>query len=330
MLFNEEKQEVSTSSESYANYEGIASREIICVNPTAKENKELFGRDSDEEPVYVKKVTINDKEIDRVTLLFKGRIIPAPISFTGVTCAESNLNNFFNLDKEYVVSSDGSKYQFIDDYGRTCWTTKEKYQAKDITYVDKNGNNRSYDVDINTLRPAYIGEANIVNFLKALFNIPDMQVWDNSARTFVPNPKLNGDFTKCKFWTKEDTEKLFKGNFKELKEAVKACNKLGNCVINYFYQESSDSTGKEYQKMIDSITLKPSFSLNGAKKQFQKEVDRIKAYYQNSNPAKLSQLKLDYVDIVRQITIKPTDYTANNEAPTIEDVPIASNDELPF
>lgn len=330
MLFNEEKQEVSTSSESYVNYEGIASREIICVNPTAKENKELFGRESDEEPSYVKKVTINDVEIDRVTLLFKGKIIPAPLSYANVTCAENNLNNFFNLDKQYCTNSDGSKYQFIDDYGRTCWTTKEKYQAKDLTYVDKNGNNNTYDVDITTLRPAYVGEANIVNFLKSLFNIPDMRVWDNVAKTFIPNPKLNGDYSKCKFWTKEDTEKLLKGNFKELKETVKSCNKLGFCVINYFYQESSDNTGRDYQKMIDSITLKPNYSLNSAKKQFQKEVNRIKAYYETSNPVKLSQLKLDYVDIVRQITIKPTDYPESNESSVIEDLPIDDNKQLPF
>ena len=326
MLFNEEKQEVSTStSEGYVNYEGIASREIICVNPTAKENKELFGIEKDEEPSYVKKVTIGDKEIDRVTLLFKGKIIPHPISFAGVTCAENNLNNFFNLDKEYVTNSDETKYQFIDDYGKTCWTTKEKYKNKDISYVDKNGYERNYDIDVETWRPAYIGEANIVNFLKALFNIPDMQVWDNNAKAFMPNPKLNGDYSKCKFWTKEDTEKLFKGNFKELKDAVKQMNKNGNCVINYFYQESNDTSGKDYQKMIDSITLKPSYTLNSAKKQFQKEVDRIKAYYEGANPAKLLQLKLDYVDIVRQITIKPTDYTASNE---VEDLPESKSDPL--
>ena len=244
MLFNEEKQEVSTStSEGYVNYEGIASREIICVNPTAKENKELFGREVDEEPSYVKKVTIGDKEIDRVTLVFKGKIIPSPLSFVGVTCAENTLNNFFNLDKEYNRSEAKGTFQVIDDYGRTCWITKEKYQAKDASYVDKNGVNRTYDIDVESWRPAYKGEANIVNFLKALFNIPDMQIY--SGGTFIDNPKLNGDFSKCKFWTKEDTEKLFKGNFKELKDAVKACNKNGNCVINYFYQESSESTGKE-------------------------------------------------------------------------------------
>ena len=81
--------------------------------------------------------------------------------------------------------------------------------------------------------------------------------------------------------------------------------------------------------MIDSITLKPNYTLNSAKKQFQKEIDRIKAYYNSSDPSKLLQLKLDYVNIVRQITIKPTDYTASNE---VEDLPIeeSKDSELPF
>ena len=320
MLINEEKQELNTSEGgSFTNYVGIAAREILTVNPTSKEIEELYGRVPNEEPVYVKKTNIGDKEVDRVTLSFRGRIVPVTISFES-TVNESNLNNTFNLDKEINKSEAKGTFQVIDELGQSCWVTKEQFTNKEVPQYSSG----PAKIDTATWRPAYVGEVDLVNFLKVLFNIPDIQIYQNGV--FVDNPKV--DKEKLKFWKKEDTEKLLKGQFKELKDAVKACLAKNNVVINFFYTETG-SNGQEYQKMMNNLTLKPRYTLMGAAKAFAKQVNKLKDYYKTNNPDKLNSLDLDYVDIIKAKEIKPTDYS--NDNPTQEDLPEEDNTlDLPF
>lgn len=57
----------------------------------------------------------------------------------------------------------------IDKYGRATWVTPEQLKGHVIP-LDKNGNPLQIDADY---RPAYEGEENLTNFIKAYLNIPN-------------------------------------------------------------------------------------------------------------------------------------------------------------
>lgn len=326
MFVNEEQQEVAKESTGFVNYMGIAPRIILGVNPSNKELGIIYGREfEDDEPSYVKDVEVEDKVVRRVSLKFMGKTIYSIAHPTEEI--DVILNNTFILEKAYNVSEAKGTFQVIDNYGQSCWLTKEQYEKKEIPVSASGFKAR---IDVKTWRPAYKGEVDFVNFLRVLFNITPLQVW--SAGGFVDNPKLKDPeaLKKCAFWTKEDTEKLLKGDFKELKAAVATVP--NNIVINYFYTEIS-AENRVFMKMLPDVTLEPSYTLKSAIKQFSKRLLQIKKYYEESNPDKLNGMSIDYIDKLVKVEVKPTEYKENTSSvPTIEDTStdITPTNDLPF
>lgn len=325
MFVNEEQQEVAKESTGFVNYKGIAPRVILAVNPTKKELGIIYGREIEgDEPSYIKDVEIEDKIVRRVSLKFIGKTIYSIAHPTDEI--DVILNNTFNLEKTYNTSEAKGTFQVIDNFGQSCWVTKEQYQNKEVPQYT----NGPAKIDTATWRPAYKGEVDFVGFLRVLFNIPDLQIW--SADGFVDNPKLKDNKNLAAFWTKEDTENLLKGDFKELKNAI---NKVpNNIVINYFYTETS-ADNRVFMKMLPDITLKPYFSMNSCIRQFTKRLTQMKNYYETNNPDKLNGMSIDYVNKLIKVEIKPTKYNENESinVPTdssIEDLPEEKKDDLPF
>lgn len=326
MFVNEEQQEVAKESTGFVNYMGIAPRIILAVNPTKKELGIIYGREIEgDEPSYVKDVEVEDKVVRRVSLKFMGKTIYSIAHPTDEI--DVILNNTFILEKAYNTSEAKGTFQVIDDFGQSCWVTKEQYQNKQVPQYS----NGPAKIDTATWRPAYKGEVDFVNFLRVLFNITDLQVWSSTAR-FIDNPKLKDDKSKAAFWKKEDTEKLLKGDFKELKAAV--AKVPNNIVINYFYTETN-SDNRVFMKMLPDVTLKPHFSMNSCIKAFNKRLSQMKSYYETSNPDKLKGMSINYVDKLVKVEIKPTEYKENDsmyvhtEVPQ-EDLPGDNLDSLPF
>jgi hypothetical protein len=331
MFVNEEQQEVAKESTGFVNYMGIAPRIILAVNPTKKELGIIYGREIEgDEPSYVKDVEVEDKVVRRVSLKFMGKTIYSIAHPTDEI--DVILNNTFILEKAYNTSEAKGTFQVIDDFGQSCWVTKEQYQNKQVPQYS----NGPAKIDTATWRPAYKGEVDLVNFLRVLFNITDLQVWSSTAG-YVDNPKLKDPeaLKKCAFWKKEDTEKLLKGDFKELKAAV--AKVPNNIVINYFYTETN-SDNRVFMKMLPDVTLKPHFSMNSCIKTFTKRLitdkNSMKNYYETSNPDKLKGMSINYIDKLVKVEVKPTEYKENNSmyvhAETVEDLPEDNVSELPF
>lgn len=325
MFVNEEQQEVAKESTGFVNYMGIAPRIILAVNPTKKELGIIYGREIEgDEPSYVKDVEVEDKVVRRVSLKFMGKTIYSIAHPTDEI--DVILNNTFILEKAYNTSEAKGTFQVIDDFGQSCWVTKEQYQNKQVPQYS----NGPAKIDTASWRPAYKGEVDFVNFLRVLFNITDLQVWSSTAG-FVDNPKLKDDKSQAAFWKKEDTEKLLKGDFKELKAAV--AKVPNNIVINYFYTETN-SDNRVFIKMLPDITLKPHFSMNSCIKTFNKRLSQMKSYYETSNPDKLKGMSINYIDKLVKVEVKPTEYKENNSmyvhTETVEDLPEDNNSELPF
>ena len=325
MFVNEEQQEVAKESTGFVNYMGIAPRIILGVNPTKKELGIIYGREIEgDELSYVKDIEIEGKSVRRVSLKFIGKTIYSIAHPTDEI--DIILNNTFVLEKSFNTSEAKGTFQVIDDFGQSCWVTKEQYQNKQVPQYS----NGPAKIDTATWRPAYKGEVDFVNFLHVLFNITDLQVWSSTAG-FVDNPKLKDDKSQAAFWKKEDTEKLLKGDFKELKAAV--AKVPNNIVINYFYTETN-SDNRVFMKMLPDVTLKPHFSMNSCIKTFNKRLSQMKSYYETSNPDKLKGMSINYIDKLVKVEVKPTEYKENNSmyvhAETVEDLPQESESELPF
>ena len=325
MLINEEVQEVAQESKSFVNYKGIAPRIILSVNPNNKELGIIYGREIEgDEPSYVKDMEVDGKMVKRVSIKFMGKTIYSVAIPTEEL--DVNLNNTFILEKEFNKSEAKGTFQMIDNFGQTCWITKEMYEKKEVPQFS----NGPASIDVATWRPAYKGEADLVNFLRVLFNIPELKVW--SAGGFVDNPKLKDNKNLAAFWTKEDTEKLLKGDFKELQAAVKKVP--NNIVINYFYTETS-AENRVFMKMLPDVTLSPRYSFNSCVKQFSKRLMQMKNYYETSNPDKLKGMSIDYLDKLVKVEIKPSEYKENDSMyvhAEAEDLPETKEDvsELPF
>ena len=305
MLINEEVQEVAQESKGYVNYKGIAPRIILAVNPSNKELGIIYGKAPEgDEPSYVKEVEVGDKMVKRVSIKFYGKTIYSISHPTDEL--DVILNNTFILEKSYNASEAKGTFQVIDNFGQTCWVTKEQFQNKQVPQYS----NGPAKIDTATWRPAYKGEADLVGFLRVLFNIHDLQIYSQTAGIFIDNPALKDNKNLAAFWTKEDTEKLLKGDFKELQEAVKKVP--NNIVINYFYTETS-AENRVFTKMLPDITLKPKFSLNSCIKQFKRQrISQMIAYYEQNNPDKLKGMSLDYVDKLVKAEINPTEYKEND------------------
>ena len=325
MFVNEEQQEVAKESTGFVNYMGIAPRIILGVNPTNKELGIIYGREFEgDEPSYVKDVEVEDKVVRRVSLKFIGKTIYSVAHPTEEL--DVILNNTFVIEKSFNISDAKGTFQVIDDFGQSCWITKEQYQNKQVPQYS----NGPAKIDTATWRAAYKGEVDFVNFLRVLFNITDLKVWSSTAG-FVDNPKLKDDKSQAAFWKKEDTEKLLKGDFKELKAAV--AKVPNNIVINYFYTETN-SDNRVFMKMLPDVTLKPHFSMNSCIKAFSKRLSQMKSYYETSNPDKLKGMSINYIDKLVKVEVKPTEYKENESmyvhAETVEDLPQESESELPF
>lgn len=109
----------------------------------------------------------------------------------------------FFLRKEFVESRkdpEKPKFNYIDQEGRTIFLEESQVQAKKIPYDW---------IHVPTLKKAVRGEAELVNFLRNLFNSA------KGEPTYLEN---------------KDIQKLFAGDLSEIKKLVKDANDKGNAV----------------------------------------------------------------------------------------------------
>lgn len=196
-------------------YEGIGAVKVMCLNPSKETLEKIYNRTIDNEPVYVSESEIEGKKIPsaRITFLVK-------------TVAEKNngidmiANHTFFIQRQYVKGSNSGKFQVIDKYGRTAWATpyvdfKIENGKFEVIQIPQYGNGpASIDIDY---RPCYVGEEDVTSFLKNYLNISNIQKWDNNIGKYVDNDKV--DPTECQIRL-DSVEDYFKGNFKELQEAI--------------------------------------------------------------------------------------------------------------
>lgn len=208
-------------------YVGVAPVTILAVNPSKEELEGIYGITLDKAPEYT---GIQESGESKTPY--------ARVDFVVKTVAEkcNGINLITKISyfvrKEYRYNRDHTKVQVIDKYGRTAWVTKEQAANHDIPMYANGPANLDRDY-----RPCFNGEEDLTNFIKAYLVIPNVQRYVDGKWIMVDNP------SECEARLGE-VEKLFEGDFKEIKEII---SYQPNNKVKVLFGVRTTDDGKQYQ-----------------------------------------------------------------------------------
>lgn len=233
----------STEGTPIKKYIGVAPVFVLNVNPSKSELEALYGGITlQNEPEYVGVSEVGSDE-NRKT------VPQVRIDFIVKTDAEKcegiemvNKVSFF-LKQEYRFNRDQSKVQIIDKYGRTAWVTKEELKTKTIPQYSNGPANIDPDY-----RPAYIGEEDLTEFIKAYLNIPNPQNYINGQWVDKsPTEKAEAEARLDKIVD------YFKGDVKELKSLL---SYQPNNKVKVLFGVKTTDDNRQYQSVYTQRFLK--------------------------------------------------------------------------
>lgn len=298
----------SKEAQEFKRYTGVAPVFIKAINPNKKEHEELFNTTLEEAPNYLG--TVEDQDGNsfksaRIQLVFQPDNEKIGFEMPLVTMA------LFIQNRPRVGATSG-KTQVIDKYGRTAWASPEELAAHAIP-VYSNG---PADID-KDYRPAYVGEEDLMAFVKAYLCIPNVTVWDDNLKKMVPNTKVKPEECECRF---DNLDKLFKGDFSEIKDALGF--QPTNKVKILLGVRTDTESGRLYQAVYTKRFLRnSSTNLNSLDKEIQ---EMIKNAAENGRV-----LTTEYhVAPVHEYSVAPTNFTPASEGEPTSDMPFepASSD----
>ena len=218
-------------------YTGVAPVFVLGVNPNKAELEKFYNTKIENDPEYIGEVEVGDDKhkVQNVRLDFIVRTDPDKCN--GI---EFTTKIPFFLRNEYRYNRDHTKVQVIDKYGRTAWVTIEQAKAHEIPMY-KNGP-ANLDKDY---RPCFVGEGELTNFLKKYLVIPNVMKYVNNTWVMVDNPE------DCEARL-EHIPDYFKGNFKEIKDAIAL--QPNNKIKSLFGVKTTDDN-KQYQAVYIQMFL---------------------------------------------------------------------------
>lgn len=206
------KGRISAEAQEFKRYIGVAPMFIKAVNPSKAEHEELFETELEEAPVYTGTKSDNDGnefQTARISVVFKPDTEKIGFDMPLVTMA-------LFLENRPRYNADKTKVQVIDKYGNTGWPTIEEAKAHATILKNKNGEDYNSNLD-KDYRPAFVGEEDLMNFVKTYLNIPNRLTYDRDSKTWGPNTKVKVEECECRF---DNLAAVFKGDFSEIKDAL--------------------------------------------------------------------------------------------------------------
>lgn len=291
----------SKEAQEFKRYIGVAPVFIKAVNPNKAEHEALFNTTLEEAPNYLS--TVNDQDGNtiqsaRIQLVLQPDTEKVGFEMPLITMA------LFIQNRPRVGAASG-KTQVIDKYGRTAWATPEDLAAHRIP-VYSNG---PADID-KDYRPAYVGEEELMAFVKAYLCIPDVTTWDPNLRKMVPNTKVKPEECECRF---DNLSGLFKGDFSEIKDALGF--QPTNKVKVLLGVRTDQKTGRLYQTVYTKRFLRNSSNNLGT---LDKEIqEMIKNAMDNGR-----SLDTEYEVVpVHEYSVAPTVFAPTDNAVPSSDMP---------
>lgn len=249
----------SKEAQEFKRYIGVTPVFIKAINPTKKEHEELFHTTLEEAPSYISSMEDQDGNTfqnARIQLVFQPDSEKIGFEMPLVTMA------LFIQNRPKVGAASG-KTQVIDKYGRTAWVTAEELASHSIPMYS----NGPADID-KDYRPAYVGEEDLMAFVKAYLCIPDVTIWDNNLKKRVPNTRVNPEECECRF---DNLDKIFKGDLSEVRTALGF--QPTNKVKILLGVRTDTNTGRLYQSVYTKKFLRSSATnYNSLNEEIQKNI----------------------------------------------------------
>lgn len=242
MAFSKGQKSSEEGATTLKRYIGVASVNILAVNPNKEKLGELYNTTIDNEPNYLGEVDVDGKKIKTARLDFIVRVAEGKYkNAAGDPIELVNRVSFF-VRSDYRFNKDKTKIQVIDKYGRTAWVTIEDAKAHNIPNY-ANGPAR-LDKDY---RPAFVGEEELTEFVKTYLNIPSVEKWSNRQIVgLIDNP----DDALARL---EHIQEYFSGNTSEMSQIVsfQPDNKL-----KVLFGVKTTTDNKKYQDVFTRMFLK--------------------------------------------------------------------------
>lgn len=296
-----------TVEREFKRYIGVAPMFIEAINPNKAEHEALFNTTLEEAPSYIG--TKSDSDGNEFKYARVGVVFRPDIEKIGFEMPLVTMSLF--IENRYRYNADKTKIQVIDKYGNTGWPSIEEAKAKATMLKNKNG--ELYDSHLDKdYRPAYVGEEELMKFVKTYLNIPNYLVYDNDSKSWIVNTKVNAVDCECRF---DNIPALFTGNFSEVKDALgyQPTNK-----IKVLLGVRTDAeNGKLYQTVYTKRFLSnASTNYSALDKEIQEMI--------NSAIANGRTVNTEYsVTAVKEYSVAPTQFTPTEDT-------TAPTEEMPF
>ena len=277
----------STEGSPIKKYIGVAPVYVLAVNPSKEELEKLYNTQLENEPQYLSTIEVGED---------KHKVDNLKVDFIVKTDSEkANGVDFttkvtFFLRKEPRTNRDNTKVQVIDKYGRTAWVTQEQFKAKEIPMYSNGPANLDKDY-----RACYHGEEELTNFIKTYLNIPNVMKYVNEKWVMVDNP------SECESRL-EHLEDCFKGNFKELQEAIQL---QPNNKLRVMFGVRTTDDNKQYQAVYTQMFLKNNVT----------DYSKLDKDLQERKQAGAYPTTEFLAQDVQEYEVKATNFSASNDMP---------------
>ena len=288
-------------------YIGVASCNIVAINPNKAALDAIYGRPSDKEPNYVGEQDVNGVKLPqaRIDILFK--LDEKYLDETG-----KHIDTIFRmsilLSKTAQANRDNTKYKVVDEYGNTAWVTTDQLKNHEVPMYT----NGPASITKN-YRALYRNEEIIMNIIKTFLRITTIRIdangnplkYNNASKAWEPTNDASDGLIRF-----DTTDKFFSGDFKELQEAISY--QPNNKVKVLFGVKNND--GKMYQDIYDVVLGNGVTNYD----RLEKELESTKANGGYTN----TEFKICEF---QEYTVTPTNFSSN-AAPAVD--PFATGDDI--
>ena len=306
-------------------FKGVGAVNILAVNPSREEQNSILKTDRSTDPINyvgttkVKDAQGNEIEVPQVRIVFVVRTDPKIACNNGIETTQ--LVSFF-VSKTKWWNKDFTKFQVIDDYGRTAWVTPEEFEAHKVpTYVVKTGEHAGETRQINIspkYRAAYQGEDDLMKNIKAFLVIGRPDPWDNAAKQYVmsKDPQVLAD-AECLL---DSWDNIFKGDVSEIRNAIMSVPQQAYKLM-FGVRTRQDGTQNQVFYVREPLTLATM------------KYDILQKDLVSDMVANLHTDTVYKAGPLEKFTLTPTDYSQLNEsaaAPSEEVDDLPPDDTNPF
>lgn len=226
LFLNVGKTSQSTEATEFKRYIGIGASFVKAVNPTKKEQDEIMGYESQNEPEYTGQD--DNGKFARITFI----VATDPEHCNGIDIKNRVT---FTLHATPAYNRDQTKVQVLDEYGNSHWADTAVAKAGGKLDAMKFGEH--YHI-------ACRGEADLVSFLKAYLGIYDAFDYADGSWVLRKEAKGNKPAASDCLFSFDNVKAFFTGDVSEVKEAIglQPSNK-----VKLLYGVHTTDDGKQYQ-----------------------------------------------------------------------------------